>query len=113
MGVNMHIATHLIKIKGKFSKDIWTEEKLDKYVRSKIGGDIKNFYHADLELFGIEDDVINVWVFVSALPSEVSRDIVDKWLSDHVNEKGITVTDFEIEERFDLNHPKDVFVTLV
>ena len=109
----MHIATHLIKIKGKIDKNIWTEDKLDKYVRSKIDGDITNFYHADLELFGIEDEVVNVWVFVSALPSEVSRDIIDKWLKNHIKEEGITATEFEIEELFDLAHPKETFVALI
>lgn len=109
----MNIATHLIKIKGKFDKNIWTEEELKNYVKSKIGGDIQSFYHADLELFGIEDEVINVWVFVSALPSKVSKDIIDKWLDNRIKEEGITVTDVEIEERFDLTNPKDVFVTLI
>lgn len=111
--IPMHIATHIIKIKGKIDKNIWTEDKLDKYVRSKIDGDITSFYHADLELFGIEDNIINVWVFVSALPSEVSRDIVDKWLNDHIKEDGINVTSFEIEELFDLAHPKETFVALI
>jgi thymidylate synthase len=112
-GIPMHVATHLIKIKGNFDKNIWTEDKLDKYVRSKISGDITNFYRADLELFGIEDEVVNVWVFVSALPSEVSKDIIDKWLKNHINEEGITVTGFEIEELFDLVHPKERFVALI
>jgi len=109
----MHIATHLIKIKGKIDKHIWTEEKLRNYVNSKIDDEIVCFYHTDLELFGIENEVINVWVFVSASPSNVSRDIIGKWLSDHIKEEGITVTSFEIEKRFDLTCPKDIFVTLI
>lgn len=109
----MNITTHLIKIKGKFDKSTLTEEDIEKYVRSKMCGDIKSFYHADLELFGIDDDIINVWVFVSALSSEVTRDIIDKWLRNHIKEEGITITDFEIEERFNLLHPEKVFVTLV
>lgn len=109
----MHIATHLIKIKGKINRNIWTEDKLDKYVISKIDGDITSFYHADLELFGIEEEVANVWVFVCARPSEVSRDIIDKWLNDHIKEEGIVVTEFEIEELFDLAHPKETFVALI
>jgi thymidylate synthase len=109
----MTIATHLIKINGKFDKNIWTEDKLENYVRSKIEDDIKSFYHTDLELFGIDDEIINVWVFVSALPSEVSRDIVGKWLNDHIKEEGIVVTSFEIEERFSLLDPEETFVTLI
>jgi hypothetical protein len=109
----MHIATHLIKIKGKINRNIWTEDKLGEYIRSKIDDNITSFYRADLELFGIEDDVVNVWVFVSALPSEVSRDIIDKWLNDHIKEEGITVTEFEIEDLFDLVHPKETFVALI
>jgi hypothetical protein len=109
----MNIATHIIRIKGKFDKDIWTEEKLEKYVRSKIRDDITSFYHADLELFGIDEEVINVWVFVSVLPSNVTRDIIDKWLINHIKEEGIAVTDFEIEEIFNLLHPKNVFVTII
>lgn len=108
-----HIATHLVKIKGNFDKNIWIEDTLDKYVRSKMSGDIANFYHADLELFGTEGETVNVWAFVSALPSEVSRDIVDKWLKNHITEEGIVVTNFEIEELFDLTHPKETFVALI
>ena len=52
----MHIATHLIKIKGKIDNNIWTEDKLEKYVKSKMEDDIKHFYHVDLELFGIEEN---------------------------------------------------------
>ena len=108
-----HIATHLIKIKGKIDVHIWTEEKLRNYVNSKIDDDVLSFYHTDLELFGIENEVINVWVFVSASPSNVSRNIIDKWLSDHIKEEGLTITSFEIEERFDLTCPKNTFITLI
>jgi hypothetical protein len=111
--IPMRVATHLIKIKGNIDKNVWTEDKLDKYVRSKIDCDITSFYHADLELFGIENDVVNVWVFVSALSSEVSRDIIDEWLKNHIKEEGITVTNLEIEELLDFAHPKETFVTLI
>lgn len=109
----MKIATHLIEINGKFDKNIWTKEKLEVYVRSKIECDIDKLYHADLELFKIDDEIIDVWVFISALPSEVTRDIIGKWIKDHITEEGITVIDFEIEERFNLCHPEEVFVTLL
>jgi hypothetical protein len=113
MKKGMHIATHLIKIKGKIDRNIWTEEKLKSFVISKIDCDIRRFYHADLELFGIEDEIVNVWVFVSALPSEVSRDLISKWLDDHIKEDGIDITSFEIEKIFDLIHPNHEFVTLL
>jgi hypothetical protein len=109
----MHVATHLIKIEGRFDNDIWTKDKLEKYVRSKIEYDIEKFFHADLELFGIDDEIINVWIYISALPSEVSKDIVSKWLSNHIKEEGITVTCFNIEERFNRLNQEEIFVTLV
>jgi hypothetical protein len=109
----MKIATHLIKINGKFDKNIWTEEKLDVYVRSKIECDIDKLYHADLELFKIDDEIIDVWVFISVSPSKVTRDIIGKWIKNHITEEGIIVIDFEIEERFNLCHPEEVFVTLL
>jgi len=109
----MVIATHIIKINGKFDKNIWTKEKLEVYVRSKIECDIEKLYYADLELFNVDNEIINVWVFVSALPSEVTRDIVGKWIKDHITEEGITMTEFEIEERYNLCHPEEGFVTLI
>lgn len=108
----MHIATHVIKIKGNADKNLWTKDKLEKYIRSKIDR-VQSFYHANLELFTIDDEVVNVWIFVSALPSEVSKDIICKWLSNHIKEDGITLTNLEIEKKFDLTHPEDVFVTLI
>lgn len=109
----MYIATHLIKIKGKIDKNVWTKETLKDYVKSKIDRDIQSFYHTDLELFGIDGDVVDVWVFVSTLSSNVSKDIICKWLDNHIKEDGITVTCLEIEEIFDLSHPIDTFVTFL
>ncbi len=101
----MSIATHLIKIKGTFDKNIWgydvekLNEILKEFVKTKIKFEIDSYYHADLELFIIDDNKIDVWVFISALPSCVSKNIIGKWLKDHINKEGITVSDFEIEER--------------
>jgi len=112
-GISMRIATHLIKIKGKIDKDIWTEEKLKTYVESKIDSEMQSLYHADLELFRVKDEIVNVWVFISALPSEVSKDIICKWLNNHIKEDGISVTSLDIEKRFDLTNQKETFVTLI
>ena len=109
----MVIATHIIKINGKFDKNIWTKEKLEVYVRSKIECNIDKVYHTDLELFNVDNEIINVWVFISTLLSEVNRDIVENWIKNHIIEEGITMTDFEIKEIFDLCNPKEVFVTLI
>lgn len=115
----MVVATHLIKIKGIFNKNIWGHEEkmlnetLKEYVKTKIKFEIDSYYHADLELFEINDDKIEVWVFINALPSSVSRDIIEKWLNDHVNEEGIVATDFEIEEKFNPLSPENNFLVLI
>jgi hypothetical protein len=109
----MHVATHLIKIKGKIDKNIWTKEKLKDYILSKIGSDILRYYHTDLELFRIDDKIVDVWVYISALPSEVSQDIICNWLNFYIKEDGIDVISFEVEKRFDLTDPKDLFVVLI
>lgn len=101
----MYTATHLIKIKGKFDKNIWgyedniLNETLKEYIKTKIKFEIDSYYHTDLELFKIDDDNIDVWIYLSTPQSCVSRDIIEKWLNDHINEEGIIATDFEIEER--------------
>lgn len=109
----MRIATHLIKIKGKIDKDIWTEEKLKTYVESKIDSETQSLYHADLELFRVKEEVADVWIFISVLPPEVSKDIICKWLNNHIKEDGISVTSLDIEKRFDLTNQKETFVTLI
>lgn len=92
----MAIATHLIKIKGRFDVQKWTEEKLRKYVNEKISKEIYSFFHAETELFQIQKGSIEVWVYVSALPSEAK--LIEKWIDDHIKEDGIEVGKFEVEE---------------
>lgn len=105
----MIIATHLIKIKGTFDKNIWGHEEemlnetLKEYVKTKIKFEIDNCYHADLELFKITDNKIEIWVFIKAIQSCLPKDIIEKWLNDHINEEGIMATDFEIEEKTENN----------
>jgi len=55
----MVIATHLIKIKGDFDVQKWTEKKLEEYVKQKIK-EIDPSFHTDLELFQIQDSNIEV-----------------------------------------------------
>lgn len=115
----MLVATHLIKIKGTFNKNIWgyDEEKLNdilkEYVKTKIKFEIDSCYHADLELFKIDDDKIEVWVFINALSSCVSKDIIEKWLNNHINDEGIISTDVEIEEKIGSCCPKNNFSVFV
>lgn len=91
----MVIATHLIKVKGTFDPNIWTEEKLREYVNKKIK-EIDPSFHTDLELFRVQDSDIEVWVYISAFPSEVSDFIVEVWIKAHLKEEGITVKGSEI-----------------
>lgn len=93
----MAFATHLIKIRGLINRFIWPEKKLKNYVNKKIKTEIDSVLHPDLELFKLEDEKIEIWVYISALPSEATRDIVEKWLNDHIVERGLKVENFEIE----------------
>ena len=93
----MVTATHIVKVRGMFDRNIWDENKLRKFVRKKIICDLDGCFHAHLELFKISDNKIDVWIFIFALPSEVERDIIDKWIKDHIKEEGITVENFEFD----------------
>ncbi len=113
------IATHLIKIKGTFDKKIWgyekeiLNEKLKEFVNKKIKEEIDDIYHTDLELFQINDNIIDVWVYIRAYPYNISKDIIEKWLKDHIKEEGITIIDFDYEERTNLrSSEKDFFVVI-
>jgi hypothetical protein len=103
----MAIATHLIKIKGSFNEKEWTEEKIRNLVERKIQQEVERFYYPDLELFQVTNNNIEVWVFVSAFPSEVTNEIIEKWLQDHVKEEGIEVKDFEIKEMISFSNFND------
>lgn len=92
----MVIATHLIKIKGSFDQRNWTEKKLEEFVKQKIKK-IDPSFHADLELFQVQDGNIEVWVYISAFPSEVSEFIVSVWIKTHLKEDGVEVKKFEIK----------------
>ncbi len=93
----MAIATHVIKVKGVFDNKKWSEEKLEEYVDRKIQ-EIESSYHPDLELFKIENNTVEVWVFITAFPAEVEEKIIGTWLQNHIKEKGITVKEFQIVE---------------
>ena len=94
----MVIATHIIKIRGTFDENIWKgKNALKDYTKNKIKSEIDPSFHADLELFKIDGNKIDVWVYIHAFPSEVKRGIIEKWIQGHIVEEGITVNDFEFE----------------
>jgi DNA-directed RNA polymerase beta' subunit len=92
------IATHLIKIKGSLDIEKWTEEKIKKYIDKKLKDEIESLYHADLELLRVKDNDVEVWVYISALPSEATEYMIKKWLNDHIREDSVAVKDVEIVE---------------
>lgn len=95
----MAIATHLIKIKGTFDTNKWTEEKLRNFVNDKINDDIEGIYHPDLELFQVKERSIEVWVYISdSILLELLEKNVRDWLKNHIKEDGITVDNIEIEK---------------
>lgn len=95
----MITATHLIKIKGTFDNNKWTEEQLKNYVSDKIKIDIDSFYHSDLELFQIKDAHIEVWVYIHDLTlSQLLEENIKDWLKKHIKEEGLVVDSFEIEK---------------
>jgi len=96
----MVIASHIIRVNGKFDKNIWNKELLKEYVKNKIL-ELEDVLHPDLELFSVKDNKIDVWIYLSAFPSEVSQKIVDKWALDHITEEGLSVTSIGIEMIFD------------
>ena len=94
----MTVATHLIKVKGIFDDKKWTEKQLENFVNDKINNEIESIYHPDLELFQINDKIIEVWIYVHALLSEVSEEIIRRWIKDHIKEEGLTVENLAIEK---------------
>lgn len=110
----MHAATHMITILGTFDRR-WTEESLKEYARKKIQNDIFSTFHASLEEFNARYPDVKVSVYISCLPSEVSRRIISKWFKDHPLEPGLSVTWFGIDEEnslFDKNKMSEFAVML-
>ena len=107
----MHIATHIIKIKGRFDSS-WDEQKLRVYVDSKIKNEIEDVLHPSLELFKVNDGSVDVWLFITALPSEATYKVVEKWIKDHIKEDGLSVTEFTIEMIFNMCSPDTKFTVL-
>jgi hypothetical protein len=98
----MVVATHIVKVRGTFDRYIWNENKLKKYVRRKIICEIDDSFHTHLELFKIDNDDdschkgrVDIWVYLYALPSEVDRKAIEKWIDDHIIEEGLVVEEFE------------------
>jgi len=104
----MHIATHIIKIKGKYVGS-WDEKKLRAYVDLKINHEIEDVLHPDLELFEAKDGNVDVWVFITGLPSEATYKVVEEWIKDHIKEEGLSVTEFTVEMIFNMCGPNNKF----
>lgn len=108
----MAIATHLIKVSGAFDPEIWNASSIKEYVTNKIT-EIEKVLHPDLELFSIHDvHQIDVWLYLMALPSEVTQEIVDKWIKDHIIDEGLIVKKAEIEVVNDILNPRGLFVLI-
>jgi phenylacetate-coenzyme A ligase PaaK-like adenylate-forming protein len=108
----MAIATHLIKIKGYTNMEKWTKEKIKEYIKKKMKNEIESFYHPDLELLNIKDNDIEVWAYISALPSEAKEDVIEKWLNNHIKEDDFIIKDFEVIETGNLVSGNNFFVYL-
>lgn len=113
----MVFATHFIKVKGSFDQNKWTEKKLEKYVKQKIK-EIEPSFHTELELFQIQDNNIEVWVYISALPSEINDKIVGDWIKAHLKEEGVETKEFEvivildITESLKADSPRQIMIRL-
>ena len=92
----MAFATHIIKIKGRFNAQKWTKEELRSYVNKKISNEIESFYHTNIELLQNLENNIEVWVYISALPSEAK--LIGEWIENHIKEEGIMIKGFEVEK---------------
>jgi hypothetical protein len=99
----MAVATHLIKVKGEIGQ--WSEDDLKEYVEEKIVNEIDISFHTTLEKFVVKGNYAEVWVYIHAFPSEISQDVIEKWLTDHIKEPSINVRGFEIVEIANLLNP--------
>lgn len=88
----------MIKIKGTFDDDKWTEKTLRNFVDNKIKDEIESIYHPDIELFHIKDKTIEVWVYISGSIPKLLGEIVGNWLKYHIKEDGLTIESVEIEK---------------
>jgi len=102
----MAVATHVVKVRGTFDRNIWDGNKLRKYVRKKIICDMDSSFHTHLELFNVngggDKSKIEVWVHIHAYPSEVTKGTIEIWMGDHIREYGLTVEEFEFEMMVDI-----------
>ena len=107
----MHIVTHIIKVKGTFDLS-WDENKLRDYVDLKIKNEIEHVLHPNLELFEAKDGNVDVWIFITALPSEATHKVVETWIKDHIKEDGLSVTEFNVEMISNLCNPGTKFAVI-
>ena len=107
----MHIVTHIIKIKGSYDSS-WDKKILRAYVDLKIKNEIDDVLHPSLELFKVNDGIVDVWLFITALPSEATYKVVEKWIKDHIKENGLSVTEFNVEMISNMCNPDTKFAVL-
>ncbi len=55
----------------------------------------------------MKNDDVEVWVYITAFPSEASVYLIEKWLKDHIKEDGVAVKNFEVVEIANLLNPAD------
>jgi len=96
----MVIATHLIKIKGTFDPKKWTKEKLKEFVKQKILK-LDSSFHAKVELFQVQNNNVDVWIYIFGYPSEVSNFIIAAWIRAYLKEDGIEVKKFKFKVLWD------------
>jgi hypothetical protein len=99
----MPIATHLIKVKGEIRAVV--SDDLKEYVDEKIVNEIDLSFHATLEKFEVKGNHAEVWVYLHAFPSEISQEVIEEWLKDHIKEPDISLRGFEIVEIANLLNP--------
>ncbi len=103
----MVIATHIIKVRGSFNRNLWNQDTITKYVRKKIISNIDDIYHTNLELLKIDypnenNGKIEVWVYIHGYPSQVDKDLINVWLDKNIIEEGLIIEDFEFEMIVDI-----------
>lgn len=72
----------------------------------------KYLYYSSLDLFEAKDGNVDIWVFITGLPSEASYKVVERWIKDHIKEDGLSVTEFTVEMIFNMCSSDNKFAVL-
>lgn len=80
------MASHLIKVKGVFKKK-WDKHQIERYIKAKIEKEINDYYEAELELLKVEENRIEVWVFIATVGyCETIKEWANEWLEHHITQ---------------------------